>query len=80
MLKITFIGGAAIAQWIRLRLPSCHHGFKSQAHHLRFYHLYYLCCICHLKRTKNKQKEWPIFKITFSMSTIYVALVHISNS
>ena len=30
---------SSIAQWIRLRLPSCHPGFKSQAHHLRFYHL-----------------------------------------
>ena len=33
--KIT--GGAAIAQWIRLRLPSCRPGFKSQAHHLCFF-------------------------------------------
>ena len=29
--------GAAIAQWIRLRLPSCHPGFGSQAHHLCFH-------------------------------------------
>ena len=27
--------GAAIAQWINLRLPSCRPGFKPQAHHLR---------------------------------------------
>ena len=33
------IGGAAITQWIRLRLPSCHPGYDSQAHHLCFYHL-----------------------------------------
>ena len=31
--------GAAIAQWIRLRLPSRRPGFESQAHHLRFFHL-----------------------------------------
>ena len=35
--KIGFFRGAAIAQWIRLYLPSCHPGFESQAHHLRFY-------------------------------------------
>ena len=29
--------GAAIAQWLHLRLPSYHPGFKSQSHHLRFY-------------------------------------------
>ena len=27
---------AAIAQWIRLRLPSCGPGFESQAQHLHF--------------------------------------------
>ena len=30
-------GGAAVAQWIHSRLPSCHPGFESQAHHLRFF-------------------------------------------
>ena len=29
--------GAAVAQWIRLRLPSCRPGFDSQAHHLCFF-------------------------------------------
>ena len=29
--------GAAIAQWIHLRLPSCCPGFESQAHNLHFY-------------------------------------------
>ena len=51
------IWGAAIAQWIRLRLPSCHPGFESQAHHLHFFHLYYLCYICHLKRMKINKKR-----------------------
>ena len=30
--------GAAIAQWIRLRLPTYWPGVESQAHDLRFYH------------------------------------------
>ena len=30
-------GGAAVAQWICSRLPSCHPRFESQAHHLRFF-------------------------------------------
>ena len=29
--------GTVVAQWIRLRLPSCCPGFESQAHQLRFY-------------------------------------------
>ena len=29
----------AMAQWIRLCLPSCGPGFKSQAHHLFFFYL-----------------------------------------
>ena len=33
------IKGAAIAQWIRLRLPSYHLGFEPQPQHLRFYQL-----------------------------------------
>ena len=32
-------------------------GFESQAHHPCFYHLQYLRYICHVKRTKIKQKE-----------------------
>ena len=34
----------AIAQWIRLRLPSCSPGLESQARRLRFYsqNLYYI--------------------------------------
>ena len=35
--------GAAIAQWIRLRLPSCCNGFESQAHHLCFHQFIELC-------------------------------------
>ena len=55
-------GGAAIAQWIRLRLPSCHPRFKSQAHHLRFFQfILFKLYICHLnwnvKRTKINKKR-----------------------
>ena len=50
----------AIAQWIRLRLPSCHPRFDSQACHLRFFHLVkfglYLFMRC-AKRTKINKKE-----------------------
>ena len=54
----TICRGAVIAQWFHLRLPSCHPRFKSQANHLRFYNLkWYLCCICHMKRTKIKNKR-----------------------
>ena len=36
--------GAAIAQWIRLGLPSSRPGFESQARHLRFF-IYSICAI-----------------------------------
>ena len=42
--------GAAIAQWIHLRLPSCHPGFKSQALHLCFYQ--FIFELCHVEKTK----------------------------
>ena len=35
--NILFTRVAVIAQWLHLRLPSYHPGFKSQSHHLRFY-------------------------------------------
>ena len=35
--NIIKLWGATIAQWIRLHLPFCCHGFESQARHLHFY-------------------------------------------
>ena len=50
--------GAAIAQWIRLRLPSCHPGFESQARYLRFF-IYIICAIFVIWKNKNKNKKRP---------------------
>ena len=49
--------GAVIAQQICLHLPSCCPGFESQAYHLRFFHLQFLCYMCHVKRTKINKKR-----------------------
>ena len=52
---------ADIAQWIRLRLPFCHPGFESQAHHLRFIiysHIFHLCFICRCICEKNENKHF----------------------
>ena len=57
--------GAAIAQWICLRLPSCRPGFESQVHHLHFFHLMYLCYICHVKRTKINKKRPGLARFFF---------------
>ena len=38
-LKKFYNRGAAIAQWIRLRIQSYQPGFENQAHNLRFFHL-----------------------------------------
>ena len=46
------LGGAATAQWICLCLPSCSPGFESEAHHLYFYRL---CYICHGKKGEKKR-------------------------
>ena len=45
----------SIAPWFCLRLPSCGRGFKSQAHHLSFFNLYYWNC--NEKRTKINKKR-----------------------
>ena len=45
---------AAIALWFHLRLPSCGHGFESQAHHLCFFSI---CIVIVKRKEKNKQKE-----------------------
>ena len=53
---------AAIAQWIRLRLPSCRPGYESQAHHLRFFSIYIVQIVnlsfeLECEKNENKQKE-----------------------
>ena len=35
--NFSMVWGAAIAQWILSRFPSCSPGFESHAHHLCFY-------------------------------------------
>ena len=66
------LGVAAIAQWICLRLPSCCPGFESQAHHLHFYNLQYLCYICHVERTKiNKKRPGLVHFLKKSVFEIY---------
>ena len=46
---------AAIAPWFRLGLPSCGPGFKSQAHHLRFFQ--FVLLKLYRENNENKQKE-----------------------
>ena len=49
------VGAAAIAPCFSLHLQQCGPGFESQAHHLRFYNLYYWNC--NEKRTKINKKK-----------------------
>ena len=46
--------GAAIAQWIHVRLPSCRPGFESQAHLLHFINIYLNCV---MRKRQKKQNE-----------------------
>ena len=50
-----FNGVAVIAPWFYLRLPSCVLGFKSQAHHLRFFQ--FVLLKLYQENNKNKQRE-----------------------
>ena len=59
-LKKNLILGAAIAQWIRLRLPSCPPGFESQAHHL-FIVKFCTVFVIALRKGRKLRKK-PIFK------------------
>ena len=54
--------GTAIAQWIRLRLPFCHPGFESQAHHLHFNQFIKLCNVEKTKINKNEAGIGPFKK------------------
>ena len=87
--QIIFFRVAAIAPWFRLRLPSCGPGFKSQAHHLRFFNLYYWNCIEKItKITKINKKRpglahflkklilicWNIIHLVFTKCVIWVTI------
>ena len=56
-----------MTQWIRLHLPFCGPGFKSQAHHLCFYSqiLYYICHWIEKKMKINKQMPGLAHILTF---------------
>ena len=59
-IKKDAIVGAATAHWSHLCLPSSGRGFKSQAHHLRFFQFVLLKLLW--EKDENKQKETGIFK------------------
>ena len=51
-------GGAALAQWIRQRLPSCGNGFKSHVHPVRLIYRQTLVCM-HCEIDENETKWRP---------------------
>ena len=71
--------GAAIAQWIRLSLPTYYPGFESQAHHLRFLQfIKFKLYTCHFKldceKNENTQKEAAIDPLKASKIAIQIKL------
>ena len=70
-----------IAQWIRLRLPSCGPRFKSQAQHLRFA-IFNFNLGCNVERTKinNKNGDWPILNKTNPSNRTHIHVVFFSWS
>ena len=73
--------GAAGAQWIRLRLPSCHPGFESQAHHLCFYQYKFEFKLENVEKTKINEKEAGIgpFFLKKYMTVVVQYLVNNGN-
>ena len=56
-LKLVLFWGAAIAQWIYLRLQSCRPRFESQAHQLCFFQIIlFKWYICHLNWNVKRKK------------------------
>ena len=53
--QIVNFWAAAIAPWIRVRLPSCGRGFESHAHHLCFFR--FVLLKWYYEKDKNKQKK-----------------------
>ena len=63
MIKFSDRQGVTIAQWIRLRLPSCCPAFKSKAHHQCFYLVkFYSIFVITLRNKIKRGRVWPIFK------------------
>ena len=55
--KTSLRWGAAIAQWICLRLPSCCRGFTSQSHHQHFYQFKIEFKLWRVEKTKINKKK-----------------------
>ena len=69
--------GAAVAQWIRSRHPSCRPGFKSQAHHLRFFQFKFEFKLEHIEKTKintKRGRDWPIFEKEYQWEFVSLSL------
>ena len=60
VVKIIHLRGAAIAQWIRLRLPSYRPGFESQALHQCFTR--FIFYLYRVEKTKINKKIGPFKK------------------
>ena len=71
--------GAAIAQWIRQRLPSCCPGFKSQALHQHCYK--FIFYLCHVKKINKKRSGLVHFltKVFSKRSRMFRALQNINE-
>ena len=54
-----YLQGAALAQWICLRLPFCHPGFESQAYSLCFYK--FISKLRHVEKTKKQRLGLAFF-------------------
>ena len=77
MLQLICCRVAAIAQWFHLRLPSCSPGFKSQAHHLRFFSI---CIEIVLRKEQKINKKRLGLAHFFKKKFVVPFSIHISRS
>ena len=70
---------AAIAPWFCLRLPFCGPGFQSQAHHLRFFNLYWNCNVKGTKINKKRPGLAHFLKKTFITTQRQLSLIVVKS-
>ena len=80
MQTLRLFWGAAIAQWILRRLPSCRPGFESLSHHVCFHQFIEFCNVEKTKINRKGSDIGPFFlKKTLSFSQMQMVTHCLTN-
>ena len=69
--KFIWIWGAVIAQWILLRLPSCHPGSSPKHTIYIFLNLYLNCVTWKRRKWTQRSRDWPIKKVFLNFPKVH---------